>query len=274
MSAQPVPMVPLDAAGILAAEADGTLPLRTALGRLLSLDSIRIDGGTQSRAEIDIATVNEYADALNNRAHFPPVVVYFDGKATWLSDGFHRYHAHRVAGRANIFAEICCGTVEEARFYASSANATHGKPRTAADKTHAIRLLLTTEKGKKMLARKGKHGSGLQAIAEHVGCAESFVRKVLENRTGADFRKEKKKPIVVETYLRENREATNAEVKAACGVGRNQVTEARKRLGLKAKPGVRAETIAPLLRAIEKWTEQQLDLLFAELRIRYPERFA
>ncbi|MBX3218900.1 MAG: hypothetical protein KF795_00190 [Labilithrix sp.] len=226
--------------------------------------------------------MNEYADALNNRAHFPPVVVYHDGKDMWLSDGFHRYHAHRAAGRPSIFVDLRRGTVEEARFYASSANATHGKPRTAADKTHAILLLLTTEKGKKWLASKGKHGKGLQAIADHVGCSQDLVRKVLANRvpTSRSLGKGKTKPRLtkaeseVSDYLKAHPDAGNAEVAAALGVHRDTVTKTRAKTGQNKKPGTRTDALAPILRAIEKWTEQQLDLLFAELRARYPGRFA
>jgi hypothetical protein len=56
----------------------------------LAVDSIRTDGGTQSRAQINWLTVTDYAADIAEGATFPPVVVYFDGADYWLADGFHR----------------------------------------------------------------------------------------------------------------------------------------------------------------------------------------
>jgi hypothetical protein len=63
------------------------------MNTLLSLDAIRLDGGTQPRAGLDDALVQEYAEAPREGAAFPAVTVYYDGEAYWLADGFHRYHA-------------------------------------------------------------------------------------------------------------------------------------------------------------------------------------
>lgn len=64
------------------------------------LRSIRIDGGTQSRAELNNTTVDEYTEAMLEGDTFPPIVVFFDGSSYWLADGFHRYfgadHQHRA----------------------------------------------------------------------------------------------------------------------------------------------------------------------------------
>jgi hypothetical protein len=38
----------------------------------LALDFIAIDGGTQSRAYLNDSTVDEYAEAMNSGAEFPP----------------------------------------------------------------------------------------------------------------------------------------------------------------------------------------------------------
>ena len=52
--------------------------------KTLKLDRIRIDGGTQQRAKIDQATVEEYAEAYQAKASMPPVTVFWDGKEYWL----------------------------------------------------------------------------------------------------------------------------------------------------------------------------------------------
>ena len=65
---------------------------------MMNIQQIRIDGGTQSRAEINSATVTEYAEAIESGSVFPPVRAFFDGVSYWLGDGFHRYFAHLKAG--------------------------------------------------------------------------------------------------------------------------------------------------------------------------------
>src|SRR5437773_5756457 len=38
-------------------------------------------------------TINDYAQSMNEGDIFPPIIVHYDGKDYWLTDGFHRYHA-------------------------------------------------------------------------------------------------------------------------------------------------------------------------------------
>jgi ParB-like chromosome segregation protein Spo0J len=109
---------------------------------LIPLSRIRIDGGTQPRAEINQAVVDEYAEAMTGGAEFPPVVVFHDGVAFWLADGFHRYHGARKAEREDIDAEVKKGTQREAVLYAVGANVSHGLRRTNADKRRAVEILL------------------------------------------------------------------------------------------------------------------------------------
>ena len=56
----------------------------------LKLNQIRIDGGTQSRVDIDEQVVAEYADLYHQGIQLPPVTVFYDGTDYWLADGFHR----------------------------------------------------------------------------------------------------------------------------------------------------------------------------------------
>ena len=110
--------------------------------KLLGIDVIRIDGGTQCRAEINEPKVSEYADLIESGVVFPAVRVFFDGVDYWLADGFHRYHAHKQAGQAAINADVEKGTARTALLYAISANAEHGLPRTNADKRKAVQTML------------------------------------------------------------------------------------------------------------------------------------
>src|SRR5690625_1070490 len=46
-------------------------------------------------AGIDPHTVQDYAEAMEGGAEFPPITLYHDGKAYWPADGFHRIAAAR-----------------------------------------------------------------------------------------------------------------------------------------------------------------------------------
>ena len=109
---------------------------------MIDLALIRIDGGTQSRAELNQETVSEYADAYKAGAKFPPVKIFFDGKNRWLADGFHRFFAAKAAGEKEILESIEPGTLRDAILYSVKANATHGLKRTNADKRQAVETLL------------------------------------------------------------------------------------------------------------------------------------
>src|SRR5689334_7405553 len=107
------------------------------------ISTIRIDGGTQARSGIDDEVVANYAEALSNNAVYPLVVVFHDGRDYWLGDGFHRFHAHKHAGRDSILVEVHDGSQREALLYACGANAEHGLQRTIADKRKAVEMVLT-----------------------------------------------------------------------------------------------------------------------------------
>ena len=109
---------------------------------MLDLDLIRIDGGTQIRAELNQDTVDAYADAYLAGAAFPPVTVFFDGKDRWLADGFHRYFAAKKAGKTTIYESITPGTKRDAILFSLGANGTHGLNRTNADKRNAVTTML------------------------------------------------------------------------------------------------------------------------------------
>lgn len=106
------------------------------------LESVRINGGTQSRAALSQSTITEYAESIRLGVDLPPVVMFFDGVHFWLADGFHRYHAHREAGAMEIAADIRTGTQRDAILYSVGANASHGLRRSNDDKRKAVETLL------------------------------------------------------------------------------------------------------------------------------------
>lgn len=119
-------------------------PAKIAAPKTITLDpkQIRMDGGTQSRAQIDDAVVWSYMEELTDGIKFPPIVVFYDGAEYWLADGFHRVRAHINAGIKKIAADVRQGTQRDAILHSVGANATHGLQRTRADKQRAIETLL------------------------------------------------------------------------------------------------------------------------------------
>jgi hypothetical protein len=109
---------------------------------VIELSKIRIDGCTQPRAELNQATVDEYAEAIKTGAQLPPVTLFYDGVNYWLADGFHRYFGAKAAGRTTIHEDITPGTLREAILYSLSANSKHGLRRSNADKRRAVQTLL------------------------------------------------------------------------------------------------------------------------------------
>jgi len=110
--------------------------------KTIDIASIRIDGDTQSRVQIDNNTVTEYAEAIKSGDEFPAVVVFYDGVDGWLADGFHRYHAHTQAGKTSIVSDVRKGTVRDAKLYSVGANGRHGKRPTNADKRKSVLAML------------------------------------------------------------------------------------------------------------------------------------
>ena len=106
------------------------------------LTKIRLDGGTQPRKELDTNLVQHYTEAILEGSEFPPVDLYFDGKHYWLSDGFHRWHAHKRAGHKEIKANIKQGTKRDAWRACLKANSKHGKQRSTEELRNCVRMAL------------------------------------------------------------------------------------------------------------------------------------
>lgn len=134
----------------------------------LAISKIRTDGGTQPRAALDLAIVEEYGIAMEDGAEFPPVDAFYDGTNYWLADGFHRCRAACNAHFEEIAATVHQGSQEDAQWYSFSANKANGLRRTNEDKQRAVKAAL-------------KHPNGASQsnyqIAAHVGVDEGTVRK-------------------------------------------------------------------------------------------------
>ena len=109
----------------------------------IKLQKIRLDGGTQPRKEIDEPLVQHYTEVLlEGKDKFPPIDLWFDGKAYWPSDGFHRFHAHKRAGFLDIESNVNQGTKRDAFLACLKANGKHGKPRTPDERRYVVQMAL------------------------------------------------------------------------------------------------------------------------------------
>ncbi|WBY00517.1 hypothetical protein PE066_13690 [Ramlibacter tataouinensis] len=132
----------------------------------LNIGVIRIDGGTQARAEVAKAVVADYAERIRAGVKFPPVVVFHDGAEYWLADGFHRLQAHLTAQREVIEVDVREGALREAILFSLGANAAHGLRRSNEDKRKVVETMLRDAEWVQWSDRK---------IAEICGVSHNFV---------------------------------------------------------------------------------------------------
>jgi hypothetical protein len=144
--------------------------------KTINIKTIRIDGGTQSRVEINNEIVTEYAEAIKAGADFPAVVAFNDGVDNWLADGFHRFHAHGQAGKASIAADVRQGTARDAVLYSLGANGTHGLNRTNADKRKAVTTMLNDAEWAKW--SNGEIAKACSVTPQFVGHVRSSLETV------------------------------------------------------------------------------------------------
>ena len=100
-----------------------------------------LDLSLQTRAGTDAETINNYAEAMADGAHFPDVTVFTDGERYWLADGFHRVMAAKQNGKATIPADVRKGTADDAVVFGGTANNKQGKRPTRADVQHFMQMV-------------------------------------------------------------------------------------------------------------------------------------
>ena len=136
---------------------------------LLQYHQIRMDGGTQPRAALQIEVMEDYAELMRAGVKFPPLVVFHDGENYWLADGFHRIGAAlRAFPDSPIEVDVHQGTLQEAQWYSFGVNKTHGLRRTREDLKRAIKAALRHPEA-------ANHSDS--ELAEHIGISHSTVAK-------------------------------------------------------------------------------------------------
>jgi len=122
----------------------------TASTHTISLNDLAIDPKFQMRTEMNHETIAEYAEKIDAICNKNPIEVvsveHANGEEVWyLVDGFHRYHAARLAEKQTIKAVVMQGSYKEARQYAMTANLENGLQPTQEDLGRAIGMVLETE---------------------------------------------------------------------------------------------------------------------------------
>lgn len=162
------------------AQSEGHAENRSIQTRLVQLALVRTDCGTQSRAAINQEIVDEYAERMVEGDKFPPADVFFDGNDYYLADGFHRILAAHRNGLRDFECRVRPGTVSDALWFAIGSNRQNGACRSTADKRRAVELAI-----EKFPDRSNR------CVAHHVGCSETYVRKVqdgIQLRTSAQLK--------------------------------------------------------------------------------------
>lgn len=112
----------------------------------IQLSKIDIEQSVQVRAAIHGETVDRYAEHLQTpgAVPLPPIVVFGpDSRGFFfLSEGWHRYEAHKKAKRSAMLATVKEGGWKEALEHALGSNAAHGLPRSNKDKRRVVELAL------------------------------------------------------------------------------------------------------------------------------------
>jgi hypothetical protein len=144
---------------------------------VLALEAFTLDPDCQPRAELRLDTVAEYAAAFADGDQFPPVMVFFDGVANWLADGFHRHAGATAAGIETLDADIRPGTRRDAILYSLGVNATHGLRRTNADKRRSVMTMLADPEWARWSDRE---------IARQCAVSHEFVRQIREPSVNVD----------------------------------------------------------------------------------------
>lgn len=194
---------------------------------MIPLTKIRIDGGTQSRTELNQDVVAEYAEAYRAGAQMPPVTVFFDGASFWLADGFHRYFGAKAAGLAEIHEERQPGAQRDAVLFSLSANAKHGLRRSNADKRRAVETLLADPEWATWPQAKIAGACGVSR--EYVNRLVADSHLVIDHKI-APVAADARKPIIG------NSEDRNSETPAPRTVTRNGTTYAQNTANIGTRP--------------------------------------
>lgn len=133
----------------------------------------------QSRVKLNQATIEKYADKMNNGVRFEAVKAIQDSNGIlYVWDGYHRGEAAKLA-RVELLVEFRPGTRREAEWESLGANKLHGLQRTSEDEDKVVRQALLDFPEQ-----------SIRKINEHTGvdrrCVARIRQELIEAGTIAD----------------------------------------------------------------------------------------
>lgn len=230
---------------------------------MIPIDQIRTDGGTQSRAAINEATVAEYAEAMADpNTVFPPLTVYFDGRDYWLADGFHRLEAGRRIGRVEMPADVRQGDRRRAILHSVAANSAHGLRRSNEDKRRAVLTLLEDDEWSRWSDRAIAEACRVSVdLVQAVRTGLTIGRPQVSVREADAIRREQDltmgRPIVSEPRTYVTKHGTEAVMKTA-KIGRPRAAAAHPEAAPEPEPPAIDPAEAKLRRDLAKLTPEAL----------------
>lgn len=216
--------------------------------KLVPLNKIVLDAGTQIRAKISENTIEEYAERLKAGDEFPPVVLFYDKEEDtyYMGDGFHRFHAHKLNKKRTIHADIKKGNLRDAILFAVMANTDHGLKRSNADKRRAVQTLLEDEDWGKWSNREisRKCAVSLDLVNRiRSSLNDSFSERIYKNKHGKTAKmnvvniggKPKKKAIVTKFKLSQRTKKLLENYSNSHGMNQNKIIEEALKAYLRRK---------------------------------------
>jgi ParB/Sulfiredoxin domain len=143
---------------------------------------IQIFPEVQPREKIDPATVADYAERMQEGDEFPPLDVFGEDEYI-LAAGFHRLAAARKAKCKKVSCRVHPGGKREAVLFAAGSNATHGLPRSSADKRRVVTWFLQDADWSKWSDRE---------IARQCAVSNTLVGELRAQLSAADSKPKKR----------------------------------------------------------------------------------
>lgn len=131
----------------------------------ISSESVQVWNADESKVKL-------FAEQMKRGDKFPPVVVFDDNSTYYLSNGFARVQAARLAGLKEIDAIVHTGTKLDALWLALG---TQRETYARSEKISAVRLALRMCTGK-----------SVKDIAEHMDYFRTFVYRIRQDMVTAD----------------------------------------------------------------------------------------
>jgi hypothetical protein len=132
-----------------------------------AVEELVLESRCQARAEIRPEAVEDYAAAYAAKTKLPPIAVFIVGDAPYVVDGFHRVAAALKSGVSFLeVVQVGRGSIDDAAWYATGVNQSHGVRRSNADKRKAVLMALETPAGRE---------ASSAAIAKHCGVSDMLV---------------------------------------------------------------------------------------------------